>query len=86
MTKKQLHGIVDFLVNVRTFNTSKDYSLSIQVTEFKDYYYGRLIVFLNDSTPAFGINDVVQLLGLARAWNVNLYFETLHGVTVAKYL
>lgn len=86
MTKKQLHGIVDCLVNVCTFNTSKDYSLSIQETEFEDYYSGRLIVFLNDSTPAFTISDVEQLLGLARAWNVSLYFETLHGVTVAKYL
>lgn len=86
MTKKQLQGIVDCLVNVCTFNTSKDYSISIQETEFKDYYSGKLIVFLNDSTPAFNNCDVELLLGLAHAWNVSLYFETLHGVTVAKYL
>lgn len=86
MTKKQLHGLVDCLVNVCTFNTSTDYSLSIQETSFEDYYNGRLIVFLNDTAFSFTCSDIRQLLGLAEAWNVSLYFETVHGVTVAKYL
>ena len=86
MTKKQLRGLVDCLANVCTFNTSKDYSLSIQETSFEDYYHGKLLVFLNDTTAAFNSSDISLLLGLADAWNVTLYFETLHGVTVAKYL
>lgn len=86
MTKKQLRGLVDCLANVCTFNTSKDYSLSIQETSFEDYYSGRLLVFLNDTTTHFCDSDIRQLLGLAAAWNVSLYFETVHGVTVAKYL
>lgn len=86
MTKKQLRGLVDCLANVCNFNTSKDYSLSIQETSFEDYYSGRLLVFLNDTTAAFNSSDISLLLGLADAWNVTLYFETLHGVTVAKYL
>lgn len=86
MTKKQLHGIVDCLVNVCTFNTSKDYSLSIQELEFEEFYSGKLIVFQNDSDQLFNDSDIEQLLGLAHAWNVSLYFETMHGVTVAKYL
>lgn len=86
MTKKQLRGLVDCLANVCTFNTSKDYSLSIQETSFEDYYSGKLVVFLNDTTAAFTSSDIRQLLSLAEAWNVSLYFETMHGVTVAKYL
>lgn len=86
MTKKQLRGLVDCLANVCTFNTSRDYSLSIQETSFEDYYSGRLLVFLNDTTAAFNSSDISLLLGLADAWNVSLYFETVHGVTVAKYL
>ena len=86
MTRKQLRGLVDCLANVCTFNTSKDYSLSIQETSFEDYYSGKLLVFLNDSNAAFCTSDVRQLLSLAEAWNVSLYFETMHGVTVAKYL
>ena len=86
MTKKQLRGLVDCLANVCTFNTSKDYSLSIQETSFKDYYSGKLLVFLNDTTANFNGSDIHQLLSLAEAWNVSLYFETKHGVTVAKYL
>lgn len=86
MTKKQLRGLVDCLANVCNFNTSKDNSLSIQETSFEDYYSGRLLVFLNDTTAAFNSSDISLLLGLADAWNVTLYFETLHGVTVAKYL
>lgn len=86
MTKKQLRGLVDCLANVCTFNTSKDYSLSIQETSFEDYYSGRLLVFLNDTTTNFNSSDIHQLLSLAEAWNVSLYFETVNGVTVAKYL
>ena len=86
MTKKQLRGLVDCLANVCTFNTSKDYSLSIQETSFGDYYSGKLLVFLNDTTTNFNDCDIRQLLGLAEAWNVALYFETVNGVTVAKYL
>lgn len=86
MTKKQLRGLVDCLANVCTFNTSRDYSLSIQETSFEDYYSGRLLVFLNDSNASFCTSDVRLLLGLADAWNVSFYFETVNGVTVAKYL
>lgn len=86
MTKKQLRGLVDCLANVCTFNTSKDYSLSIDETSFEDYYHGSLLVFLNDTTANFNSSDIRQLIGLAEAWNVSLYFETVNGVTVAKYL
>lgn len=86
MTKKQLRGLVDCLANVCTFNTSQDYSLSIDETSFEDYYSGRLLVFLNDNHASFCTSDISLLLGLAQAWNVSLYFETVNGVTVAKYL
>lgn len=86
MTKKQLRGLVDCLANVCTFNTSQNYSLSIDETFFEDYYSGKLLVFLNDSDAVFCTSDVRQLLSLAEAWNVSLYFETVNGVTVAKYL
>lgn len=86
MTKKQLRGLVDCLANVCTFNTSQDYSLSIDETSFEDYYSGKLLVFLNDNKASFTTSDISQLLGLAQAWNVSLYFETINGVTVAKYL
>lgn len=86
MTKKQLRGLVDCLANVCTFNTARDYSLSIEETSFEDYYSGMLLVFLNDNKACFTTSDISQLLGLAQAWNVFLYFETVNGVTVAKYL
>lgn len=86
MTKKQLRGLVDCLANVCTFNTASDYSLSIEETSFEDYYSGKLLVFLNDNKASFTTSDISQLLGLAQAWNVSLYFETVNGVTVAKYL
>ena len=86
MTKKQLRGLVDCLANVCTFNTSEDYSLSIQETSFEDYYSGKLVVFLNNRDASFCTSDVRLLLSLAEAWNVSLYFETVNGVTVAKYL
>lgn len=86
MTKKQLRGLVDCLANVCTFNTSQDYSLSIDETSIEDYYSGKLLVFLNDNKASFTTSDVRQLLSLADAWNVSIYFETVNGVTVAKYL
>lgn len=86
MTKKQLDGLVDCLVNVCTFNTSRDYSISKVETCFENYYHASLTVFLNDSTCCFNSSDIRQLLGLSEAWNVTLFFETLHGVTVAKFL
>lgn len=86
MTKKQLRGLVDCLANVCTFNTSDYYSLSIQEGSFREYYHAELLVFLNDKATNFNSSDIRLLLGLAEAWNVTLYFETLHGITVAKFL
>lgn len=86
MTKKQFDGIVDCLVNVCTFNTSKEYSLSLDQYECPDFFYGELIVFTNSPNGSFSTVEIEQLLGLSHAWNVTLYFETKHGVTVARYL
>lgn len=86
MTKKQLHGLVDCLANVCTFDTTRDYSLSIQETAGWGYYNANLLVFLNDSDFSFTRSDIRQLLGLSEAWNVSLYFESLHGVPVAKFM
>ena len=86
MTKKQFDGIVDCLVNVCTFNTSKHFSLSLNQCEGPNFFYGEIIVFTNYYKGLFSTVEIEQLLGLAKAWNVTLYFETLHGVTVARYL
>lgn len=90
MTKKQFRGLVDNLANVCTFNTSNSYSLSLRETEYKtgliEYYRASLLVFTNDPCGIFCSSDIALLLSLATAWNVNLYFETVNGVTVAKYL
>lgn len=86
MTKKQLHGLVDCLANVCTFDTTRDYSLSIRETAYENYYNARLLVFLNESSYSFCVSDLRQLLGLSEAWNVNLYIESLHGVPVAKFM
>lgn len=86
MTKKQLRGLVDCLANVCHFNTTNYYSLSIREYSFRDNYHATLLVFLNETADSFNSSDIRLLLGLADAWNVTLYFETLHGVTVAKYL
>lgn len=86
MTKKQLHGLVDCLANVCTFNTNRDYSLSIQETAYGNYYNARLLVFLNESQFCFCVSDIRQLIGLSEAWNVHLYIECLHGVPVAKFM
>lgn len=86
MTKKQLHGLVDCLANVCTFDTTRDYSLSIQETTYGRYYNARLLVFTNESNSAFCVSDLRQLIGLSEAWNVHLYIECLHGVPVVKFI
>lgn len=86
MTKKQFRGLVDCLANVCTFNTSNSYSLSLQEHEYCGYYRASLLVFTNDHSGVFSSSDIEQLLSLATAWNVSLYFETVNGVTVAKYI
>lgn len=86
MTKKKFNGIVDCLVDVCTFNTSRDYSLSLRRYESPDFFDGEIRVFSNHPKGFFTTEDIAQLLGIAESWNVSLYFETLHGVTVAKYL
>lgn len=72
MTKKQLRGLVDCLVNVCTFNTSNSYSLSIQETSLWNFHSNKLLVFLNDTNDCFSSSDIHQLLSLAEAWNVSL--------------
>ena len=86
MTKKQFRGLVDNLANVCTFNTSNSYSLSLRETEFMEYYRASLLVFTNNPSGIFCYSDIALLLSLANAWNVQLYFETVNGVTVAKFL
>lgn len=86
MTKKQLHGLIDCLANVCTFNTSEDYSLSLQEFEWDDYYHATLLVFTMDTKGVFSSSDIEQLLSLANVWKVQLYFETVNGVTVAKFI
>lgn len=86
MTKKQFRGLVDCLANICTFNTSNAYSLSLDETEVKDYYHATMLVFTMDPKGVFCSSDIALLLSLATTWNVNLYFETVNGVTVAKYL
>lgn len=86
MTKKQLRGLVDNLANVCVFNTTNCYSLSLHETQFEEFYHASLLVFTMDSNGVFNSSDIALLLGLATAFNVTLYFETINGVTVAKYL
>ena len=86
MTKKQFRGLVDNLANVCTFNTSNSYSLSLNERNFGEYYRANLLVFTMNPDGVFCSSDIAQLLSLATAFNVNLYFETINGVTVAKYL
>lgn len=86
MTKKQFQGLVDCLANVCTFNTSNAYSLSLNETQCGDYYRASLLVYTMDTNGCFCSSDIAQLLSLATAWNVQLYFETVNGVTVAKFL
>ena len=77
---------MDCLANVCNFNTTNAYSLSLHETNYENYYHARIIVFTMDSHSVFTSSDIELLLSLATAWNVNLYFETVNGVTVAKYL
>lgn len=86
MTKKQFRGLVDNLANVCTFNTTNSYSLSLRETQYNEYYRANLLVFTMNPDGVFCSSDIAQLLSLATAFNVNLYFETINGVTVAKYL
>lgn len=86
MNKQQFDGLVDDLVNSYSFNTSDDYSLSLHRREYLDQFFGTIIVFTNTPGGYFTYIEVEQLLELGRKWNAVLYFQTLHGVTVAKYL
>lgn len=86
MTKKQFQGLVDCLANICTFNTSNAYSISIDEPGYVAYYATSLIVFTNDPRGVFCTSDIALLLSLATTWNVQLYFETINGVTVAKFL
>lgn len=86
MTRKQLNGLVDCLANVCTFDTTRDYSLSIQETAYGNYYNGRLLVFFNEPAASFCNSDLHQLIGLAEAWCVSLFIISLHGVPVAKFI
>lgn len=86
MTKKQFDGIVDCLVNVCCFNTSRDFSLSLQTYESPTFFHGEVIVFPNNAKGLWTSGEIAQLLGLGEAYNVSLYFQTMHGVTVARYL
>ena len=86
MTKKQFRGLVDNLANVCNFNTTNSYSLSLEETQYEEFYHANLLVFTMNPRGVFCSSDIALLLSLATAWNVQLYFETVNGVTVAKYL
>ena len=86
MTRKQLNGLVDCLANVCTFNTNRDYSLSIQEMTCGRYYNARLLVFYDETATAFYTSDLHQLLALAEVWSVSLVIISLHGVPVAKFI
>lgn len=86
MSKKQFRGLVDSLANVCTFNTSNAFSLSLDETQYEEFYHASLLVFTMHPRGVFCSSDIALLLSLATAWNVQLYFETVNGVTVAKYL
>ena len=86
MTKKQFRGLVDNLANVCNFNTTNSYSLSLDETQFEEFYHASLLVFTMNPRGVFTSSDIALLLSLATAFNVSLYFETVNGVTVAKYI
>lgn len=86
MTKKQLRGLVDNLANVCNFNTTNSYSLSLFEPEYEGYDHASLSVFTMNPCSFFTSSDIALLLSLATAFNVSLYFETVNGVTVAKFL
>ena len=86
MTKKQFQGLVDSLANVCTFNTSNSFSLSLDEVQYEEFYHADIMVFTMNPRGVFCSSDIALLLSLATAWNVQLYFETINGVTIAKYL
>ena len=86
MRKKQFRGLVDNLANVCTFNTSNAFSLSLEETQYEDFYHANLLVFTMNLHGVFCSSDIALLLSLATAFNVNLYFETVNGITVAKFI
>lgn len=85
MTKKQLNGLVDCLTNVCAYNTNREYSLSVQETNYGNYYNAKLLVFNNEPYPVFSRYDLRELLALANIWRVSLFIISLHGVAVAKF-
>lgn len=86
MSKKQFRGLVDNLANVCHFNTTNSYSLSLEESQFNKYYHARILVFTMNPQGSFTSSDIALLLSLATAFSVQIYFETVNGVTVAKYL
>lgn len=86
MTKKQLSGLVDSLTTLCTFKVPEHYSMSIEQIVWDEYYQGSILLFPARGFKAFNSSDITMLLGVSLAFNVTLYFETLHGVTVAKFL
>lgn len=86
MTKKQLTGLVDSLTTLCTFKVPEYYSMSVEETVWDKYYQGTILLFPAQGVKAFNSSDISMLLGVSLAFNVTLYFETVHGVTVAKFL
>lgn len=86
MKQNQFRGLVDCLANICHFNTTNSYSLSLQEFQCGEFYHATLLVFSMNPSGLFCQGDIELLLGLATAWNVRLYFETINGVTIAKYL
>ena len=86
MTKKQVSGLVECLTTHCTFKVPTDYSMSIEENVWEEYYHGSILLFPAKGFTAFNSSDITMLLGVSEAFNVTLYFETLHGVTVAKFL
>lgn len=86
MTKKQLTGLVDSLTTLCTFKVPEYYSMSIEEIVWDKYYQGSILLFPAKGLKAFTNSDISMLLGVSLAFNVTLYFETVHGVTVAKFL
>ena len=86
MTEKQFRGLVDSLANVCIFNTSNAYSLSLNEFKCGEYHHRSLLVFTMSPDGVFCSSDIALLLSLANAWDVSIYFLTVNGVAVAKYL
>lgn len=86
MTKRQLIGLVDSLTTLCTFKVPEFYSMSVEETVWDEYYHASILLFPAKGITAFNSSDISMLLGVSLAFNVTLYFETVHGVTVAKFL